>query len=165
MTAAVIGNAETLSAGNSVSQTIKRTHGLLRHFLDRAFEHQGATFSQWIVLMCLKDGRVRTAADLSRAIEQDSGSLTRLLDQLEQRKLLKRCGNAVDRRVHDLLLTPEGSALLDALTPALIGVYNEVLSELSYADVEALLRLLNKLIAGSKSLAAARSVTVRRVEP
>jgi len=154
--------AKTLSTGNSVNHAVKRAHGLLRLFLDRAFEHKEITFPQWIVLISLRDGAARMAADLSRALEQDSGALTRLIDQLERQKLLKRFPNAFDRRVHDLLLTPEGGALLDALTPAVATVYNEILSELSHADVEALLRLLNKLIAGAKSFTTVHSITDRK---
>jgi DNA-binding MarR family transcriptional regulator len=162
--AAAFYRANTLSTENSVSYAMKRAQGYLRQLLDKAFEQKEITFPQWVVLICLRDGVGRTAADLSRCLHHDSGSLTRLIDQLEKRELVKRHHSTVDRRVYELVLTPQGRAVLNALIHAVSEVYNEVLSDFSHAEVETLLRLLRKVMTGAESLSARRRVPVRRIE-
>ncbi len=146
--------AETLTTQNSVGYVMRRAHSLMRVLLEAAFEREEINFSQWAALVCLRDGVARTAADISRCLSHDSGSLTRLIDQLEGRNLLQRRSCPHDRRVYELVLTPEGQAMLRALTPAVADIYNQVLADFTRPEIETLLRLLHKVMAGAESLIA-----------
>ena len=70
---------------------------------------ESLTFSQWTVLMALREWGQSTAAELARDICHDAGSLTRILDELEERGLVARARSETDRRVVALTLTPQGS--------------------------------------------------------
>ena len=57
---------------------------------------------------------------LSKICEEmvaDNSNLTRLVDRLEARGLVRRAADARDRRVTLVQLTPEGQALIDELRP------------------------------------------------
>ena len=138
--------AASFKARQSIGYLLKRAHGLLLERAEEAFVNHDVTFMQWVVLLRLRDGIDRTAADLVRAVGHDSGALTRLLDQLEQRGLIERSRSKHDRRVVELSLTRQGHAMLESLIPLAVDKLNDALAEFSAAEFRELLRLLDKLI-------------------
>lgn len=116
--------------------------------LENIFRGHGLTFTQWAVLMLLRDGLARTGAELSKDLAHDSGALTRVLDQLEQRGLIGRCRSCQDRRVVELQLTDKGRATAEELIPTVAGSYNAALANFTREEGETLIRLLTKLVAG-----------------
>ena len=62
----------------------------------------------YYVLMRIGSGYAATASDLSRALDTDSGSMTRMLDRLEAQGLILRQRSDGDRRVARLYLTESG---------------------------------------------------------
>jgi DNA-binding MarR family transcriptional regulator len=138
---------ETFKTANCLGYQIKRAQALLRTLLETAFETEELNFSQWTVLVRLRDGERQTSAELARFLNYDTGSLTRLIDQLEERELLVRKRSKSDRRVHDLALTAAGRSIVNALTPRVIDIHNRVLEGFSRAEVDMLLRLLGRVSA------------------
>src|SRR5712664_4794333 len=69
--------------------------------------------SMWgyVVLTALAEQPVRTQAALAQAISADKSRIIGVLDDLQQRGLIKRQPDAADRRVHLLSLTPAGDRL------------------------------------------------------
>jgi DNA-binding MarR family transcriptional regulator len=59
---------------------------------------QGFTFTQWVVMMHLRDGLALNARELCVQLRHDSGAVTRVLDQLEARGLVQRERSLEDRR-------------------------------------------------------------------
>src|SRR5205085_10779864 len=51
-----------------------------------------------------------SASDLCKGISSDAGAMTRMLDRLESKGLIRRSRSAVDRRLMHLELTDEGRA-------------------------------------------------------
>jgi DNA-binding MarR family transcriptional regulator len=146
--------AETFKSDICLGYQMKRAQTLLRALLETAFENEELNFSQWTVLVRLKEGDAHNSADLARALNYDTGSLTRLIDQLEERKLLIRRKSRTDRRVHDLVLTPAGRAMANAFTPRVVDIHNRVLTDFSRAEVDVFLRMVRKLVGGIESAAA-----------
>jgi DNA-binding MarR family transcriptional regulator len=138
--------ADDFNTGNSVGYLVKQAHNLLRPRLEAAFEEDEITFSQWCALVCLRDRVARNSAELSRALNYDSGSLTRLIDNLEERDLLRRKRHATDRRVQELALTASGRAMAHALAPRVMGLLNESLTGFSRRDADHLLALLRRFV-------------------
>lgn len=134
---------------NSVGYLIKRTANLVQPRMEAIFSDQELTYSQWTVLMVLREYAGSTAADLARDICHDPGSLTRIIDDLESRGLVTRQRSADDRRVVVLTLTPKGALLLDAIIPRVVEFWNGLLDGFSQADVKLLIRLLGKLLAAA----------------
>ena len=83
--------------------------------IDTHMEPYGITAAQFKVLIIMAQFDVDTPAELCRHLCIDSGSMTRMLDRLEQKNLLVRQRSEADRRQVRLVLTEEGQGLADQL--------------------------------------------------
>ena len=103
--------------------------------------------SMWgyIVLTALAEQPVRTQAALAQAIRADKSRIIGVLDELQQRGLIRRQPDPADRRVRLLSLTPAGDRLRRAVEAAIRGREAELLAVLPPADREAFLRSLTVL--------------------
>jgi len=108
---------------------------------------QAHGISMWgyLVLTALAEQPVRTQAALAQAINADKSRIIGVLDDLQQRGLIKRQPDTADRRVHLLSLTPAGDKLRRSAEAAIRGSEEEVLAALPPADREAFLRSLKAL--------------------
>jgi DNA-binding MarR family transcriptional regulator len=94
-----------------------RLIGRLRAEFVTEVEHEMArqgvdlNFTQFVALKLLGPADPLTPVDLARALHDNPGALTRLLDKLEQRGYLKRVPDPVDRRALRLELTAQGKSL------------------------------------------------------
>ncbi|MBX0329349.1 MarR family transcriptional regulator [Oscillochloris sp. ZM17-4] len=68
----------------------------------------------------------------------DNSNLTRMVDRLEARGLVRRAPDSSDRRVTLVQLTPEGKALIDTLRPRHRAYVEERMSSLSPQQIAAL---------------------------
>src|SRR5687768_2063814 len=102
--------SDTFHLRDSIGYLVKRSQRLMQERIETQFEQQGCTLQQWVVLMYVRDGLAVTIADICRDLHHDSGAMTRLVDQLESRKLVDRRRSAGDRRVVELSLTDAGAA-------------------------------------------------------
>ena len=73
------------------------------------------TAAQYIVLMKVGSGSAHVSADLCKVLEYDTGAMTRLIDRIEAKGLLRRVAHASDRRSVTLELTPAGQELYPRL--------------------------------------------------
>jgi DNA-binding MarR family transcriptional regulator len=134
-----------------IGYLISRIYATNRANLEAQFEGEDISFTQWRVLMCLRDDIANTAADVSRELDHDKGSMTRLLDQLEVRGFIQRRRDKDDRRLVFLILTPAGRAAVNRLVPKLVNFYNDLLGDFSPQDVQLLTQLLTRLRAALKA--------------
>lgn len=130
---------------NSPGALLRRVHSLALRRAERLLFEKDLTFTQWIVLVLLRDGVAKTGADLCRNLNHDSGATTRLLDQLVKRGLIERHRSSEDRRVSKLTLTPQGRALAKALTPRVVDFWNELMSDFTHNEITTLTTLLRRL--------------------
>ena len=140
-------SAETYRARSSVGYLIRRTHNLLMPKVEGAFAEHEVTFTQWVILMYLRDGLATTAAGICRDMCHDSGALTRAIDQLEQRGFIERRRSTQDRRTVELILTPAGAAIVESLIPLVVGCLNRALAGFTHDEIDTLSRLLTKFVA------------------
>ncbi len=130
----------------AVGMLIGRARSTLLTNLDAELEQFGLTGAQYGVLKNLADGVAVTAADLSRILHYDTGSMTRMLDRLEERAFLRRERGKEDRRVVHLRMTPSGRALLPKLRAAGARVLSRQLSGFSAEEIDSLKRYLSRMI-------------------
>ena len=140
-------DARTFTCSASIGYLLKLSHVLMHDWAAKAFAPHDLSFIQWITLMKLREGSVATASDLCRSMHYDNGSVTRLVDQLEQRGLLRRERSTEDRRVITLKLTTAGERKVNELVPVAVAGLNEALKDFGKAEFGELVQLLNKLIA------------------
>ena len=121
------------SMKNSVGYLIRRTSNLVLPQMEALFADADAD----LLAMDRADGPARMGhlaprCELARNICHDAGSLTRILDELEQRDLIARVRSETDRRVVTLSLTPQGLALVETLLPRVVEHWNTLLGEFSH---------------------------------
>lgn len=148
--------ADSYTTQTSIGYLVKRAHGINLDALEPDLARHGLTFTQYAVLMSVRDGIALNPKDICVQLRHDSGALTRVLDQLESRGLVQRQRSAEDRRAIQLHLTPAGEEALRTVVPLVVERINLALKDFSHAEVDELLRLLNKLILGWQNELAAR---------
>jgi MarR family transcriptional regulator, 2-MHQ and catechol-resistance regulon repressor len=82
---------------------------------------------------------------LGRTLLLTSGSITTAVDRLVARGLVRRRGDATDRRVRQVELTPPGRALIGPLFARHAADLDEVVRVLTAAERRTLVTLLRKL--------------------
>jgi DNA-binding MarR family transcriptional regulator len=138
--------ADSFRASESIGYLMKRVKNLMTDIIEAAFERHGFNFTHWIVLMYLRDGLGNTTAGICREMHHDSGALTRVVDQLEQRGLINRQRSREDRRVVELELTRSGRETVEQLIPVVVDHLNGALDALSYDEIDQLKHLLQRVL-------------------
>ena len=126
--------------------------------IDTHMEPHGITAAQFKVMIIIAQFGVDTPAELCRHLSLDSGSMTRMLDRLEQKGLLLRKRCADDRRLVRLALTEDGQALADKLPEIGVNAMNQLAGALDSEELQILEAILKKIL-----LAAGDPITVLRV--
>ena len=129
-----------------VGHLIGRARSALLTGLDGELEPFGVTGAQFAVLKNVADGVAETAADLCRTMHYDTGSMTRMLDRLEEKAVLRRERCTEDRRVVYLRITDTGNELLPQLRAAAVHVLSRHLAGFSPEEVENLKQYLVRMI-------------------
>src|ERR1700722_10472005 len=129
-----------------IGHLVARARSALLTGLDGELEQFGLTGAQFAVLKNVADGTADTAADLCRTMHYDTGSMTRMLDRLEEKSVLRRERCTQDRRVVYLRLTDTGNELLPQLRTAAIHMLARHLAGFSPAEVDSLKQFLVRMI-------------------
>lgn len=117
----------------------------------------GLTDAQWKPLLMIREGKCRTAAELARKSCCDNGAVTRLLDRVEAKGLVRRVRSQEDRRVVNLELTEEGSEVAAQVPHVLADVLNTLLEGFSESDARMLQSLLLRLLDNARALRSAET--------
>jgi DNA-binding MarR family transcriptional regulator len=132
--------------GLSVGHLLGRARASLLAGLDAQLAPFGLSGMQFAVLKHLAEGAADTAAELCRFMHHDTGAMTRILDRLEQKGLLRRERCREDRRVVFLRIPPAGRAQLPRLMAAGTRVLQGHLAGFSRAEIDALKGYLERMI-------------------
>ena len=120
----------------------------MRGAMDEELAKEGDVSSaQWVILMLISHGKFTTAADMAKRMRYDSGSMTRMLDRLEQKGLIRRARSTDDRRMIVLELTEQGHAM--ARPGASCNVLNHFLRGFSRTELEQFKNFLRRMIANA----------------
>ena len=115
--------------------------------LQKNFKQEGIeiTIEQWSVLYHLwkKDGI--SQQDLCNASFRDKPSITRLVDNLEKLKMVKRVGSPNDRRMNLIYLTDSAKKLQEQTMEIAETTLTEALNDVSADDIERAKSVLQKV--------------------
>ena len=114
--------------------------------LDSHLQDYGVTAAQFKVLIIVAQYNVDTPAELCRYLGLDSGSMTRMLDRLEQKDLIARSRCPQDRRQVRVGLTDEGRTLADRLPHIGAAAMNELVGILAPDELATLTSILTKVL-------------------
>ena len=126
--------------------------------ISQHFSGMDITAAQFKVLIIMAQFGVDTPAELCRNLSLDSGSMTRMLDRLEQKDLLSRKRSELDRRQVQLVLTEDGQHLADMLPHIGAEALNQLAGALEPGELETLEKILKKIL-----IAAGDSITLQLV--
>lgn len=144
--------AEAMRSEESIGLLTKRATQSILLQVDRRLAPHDLTHAQWVPLYKLAHGSCTTMAELARDVSLDPGAMTRALDRLEAKGLLKRVRSVDDRRVVKLELTDEGREASKLVPAVLADVFNAHLAGFSRAEWTTLLDLLTRLVANGDAL-------------
>jgi len=114
--------------------------------LDAELEPLDITAAQYVILMQLALQEADSASELCKGISYDPGAMTRMLDRLERRGLVRRVAHPNDRRTSNLELTPEGKAVYPKLRAAAMKVVNRFLEGFSEQEARQLEGFLQRML-------------------
>jgi len=124
---------------------------------DRRLAPLELSAAQFIVIASLAgDGR-KSASDLCKGISYDAGAMTRMLDRLEGKGLIRRNRSPEDRRLVHLELTEEGHAAYPRMRELSLGVANRFLHGFSKAEARQLEGFLTRMLENAEEPAARAS--------
>src|SRR4051812_15635319 len=143
----------------SVAYLMRRLISNFASEVAHELDPRGLTNAQWVPLYKLHLGHGTTAAELARNCELDAGAMTRTLDRLEAKNLIKRVRSSEDRRVVNLELTDEGRHSAGQVPQALCKVLNAHLRGFSHDEVELLKAMLLRMLENGIALQKDRETT------
>ncbi len=113
----------------------------------------GATLQTWRVLAALHERDGRRMGELSETTAIEVSTLTRLVDGMERRRLVRRRRDPADARVVLLHVAPAGRRLTARLLPIAERYERVALAGFSPRDAERLRTALRRLYANMDELA------------
>ncbi|QEM80137.1 MarR family winged helix-turn-helix transcriptional regulator [Halomonas binhaiensis] len=119
----------------------RASQALAREYAER---HQ-LNVAQWRVLAWLSYLDELTAKQICQATRMDKARISRAVQSLEDRGLIRRTPSSRDQRVHDLCLTEAGKVLLATLIPEARQWESDLVATLSVGEYRDLLNLMDKL--------------------
>jgi len=134
------------AAKHGIIRIVNRVRVELIDALDRELAQFDITAAQLIVLASVANKEADSPAGLCKNISYDPGAMTRMIDRLEQKGLVRRTPNPEDRRATSLEITTAGRALYPQLLAAKETVQAQFLRGFTQQEVRMLEQLLNRML-------------------
>jgi len=144
---------ETYQPRKGVGHLLSRVRTEMLAALDKALEADQElaeleiSSAQFIVIasLALADS-TKSTSDLCKGISYDAGAMTRMIDRLESKGLIRRNRCPHDRRVVYLELTEEGHRTFPRMRAISMGVVNRFLRGFSQAEARQLESYLTRML-------------------
>jgi len=104
------------------------------------------TAAQYIIMSALTLSGSQSASDLCKEIGYDAGAMTRMIDRLEEKGLLRRSRCVNDRRLVYLELTEQGKAAVPRMKTLGVRVMNQFLQGFTKAEARQLEDYLMRML-------------------
>jgi DNA-binding MarR family transcriptional regulator len=144
---------ESYQPRKGVGHLLSRVRTEMLSALDKALEADAElsakeiSAAQFIVIaaLALADS-ARSASDLCKGLSYDAGAMTRMIDRLESKGLIRRNRRPDDRRVVYVELTEEGSRAYPRMREVSMGVANRFLRGFSMPEARQLEGYLSRML-------------------
>ena len=151
MSAELATSGPGVTPQRAVGRLIKQVFSSLLRGVDQRMQPLELTAMQWEPLLLLFLNRADTVAALARESNVNCSAMTRMLDRLEDKRLLKRKRSDEDRRVVHLALTEKGLAIGNEIQPLLNAELERHLRGLSDEEIATLINLLTRMLKNGRS--------------
>jgi DNA-binding MarR family transcriptional regulator len=138
---------QQILAPHSMGYRLKLLSQLMARNFQERLEPLGLTPFHWVVLCCLwsEDGLATSA--IGQKLQQVGGTLTGVLDRMEERGLIFRERDRQDRRMVRIWLTDTGRELETVLPPIALELYERVMTGFSNEEQQQFSQLIERAIA------------------
>ena len=135
---------QTYQVSLTASDMIYRVGRLFRRRAEVFFREHGLdlTPEQWGLLLRIAETENQSQGDLADPVLRDYPNVTRMLDGLEKKALVKRSPDPDDRRKTLISLTSQGKNLLDEYIPMVVEEKGRYFEGLDQRDVNRLREIL-----------------------
>jgi DNA-binding MarR family transcriptional regulator len=137
---------EAVFAPYGMGYRIKLLSQLLTRKFQERLEPFGLTPFHWVVLCCLWEEDGLATSSIGERLQQVGGTLTGVLDRMEERGLIRRERDQNDRRIWRIWLTPSGQELKHILPPIAVELREHTLQGMSGVERETMSDLLDRAI-------------------
>ncbi|MEC0370978.1 MarR family winged helix-turn-helix transcriptional regulator [Paenibacillus chibensis] len=125
---------------------ISKTSRALMRYLTMHFKEDDITPEQWTVLKRLGEQDGITQKELALLADKDQATLTKILDILERKQLVRRGRNMDDRRSFLIFITDEGRRLRERLFTYVNRLFEEeIVAGIPEEDLRVFLATLMKI--------------------
>ena len=124
---------------------LTRAHRAVTDRVEEDIRRYGLNTTEFAVLELLYHKGVQPIQQIGKKVLLSSGSITYVVDKLEDKQLLVRRPCPKDRRVIHAVLTDEGKQLMDKIFPEHEKALHEIFSGLQAEEKALLIDLLKKL--------------------
>jgi DNA-binding MarR family transcriptional regulator len=131
---------------HTLGYMILRSQRLMSQQLEGLFATVGLSVAQHVALQLIYEELANYPSDIAKALCFDTGSVTRLVDQLADKGLVVRRRDGADRRQVSLALTAEGRSASEAAQAASANYMQSLLTGFEEADAGALHAHLSRLV-------------------
>ena len=146
---ATVYDPKTFDPDKGIGRLLSRVKMEMHEALDRELAPFDITSAQYVILVNLAGNEVDSAAELCKGVSYDPGEMTRLLDRLERKGLIRRARCPDDRRRVILELTAEGKAVYPKLVATYVEVLNRFMHGFTKTDARQLETLLSRMLANA----------------
>jgi DNA-binding MarR family transcriptional regulator len=147
-----IYDSATYEPRRGIGHLLSRVRAELLAAIDRAMatdeqlSSMEMSSAQFVIMATLSMGVAKSASDLCKGISYDAGAMTRMLDRLEEKGLLRRSRDPSDRRLVNLEITEKGNAALPRMREVSMGVLNRFLQGFTKAEARQLESFLTRML-------------------
>jgi len=134
-------------APHSLGYRFKLLSQLMTRKFQELLEPFGLTAFHWLVLCCLWEEDGLPTCSIGEKLQQVGGTITGVLDRMEERGLVHRERDIDDRRIWRIWLTKEGKQLETVLPPLAMELREQVLLGIPLQERERFSQLVDQAIA------------------
>jgi DNA-binding MarR family transcriptional regulator len=111
----------------------------------------GVSAAQFIVILGVAHAHARTPSELCRLLGCDSGAMTRLLDRIEAKGIVRRARDLVDRRIVNIELTDKGKVLHPMIMQSVARAHEKLLHRFTDAELKQFQAFLQQIAANTSA--------------
>jgi len=122
-------------------------HNRFKMTVSDAFVQGGydLTPEQYLLMDTLWDEGTLTQQQIANIMLKDKNSVVKLIDGLEEKKLVKRVCNPKDRRQNLIKVTSKGGAMRDGVTALALEAVQQITDGISEEEIKTFIEVLHKM--------------------
>lgn len=139
-------------SGGELGFLVSAARSAIWNSIEAELQSLNITAAQFVVFNSIALGKGRTIGEFCRLLGYDSGAMTRLLDRIEKKGLIRRVANPEDRRSFLLELTPESRAVFPQAKKRVQAVFKRLLAGFDEKQAAALRQSLEQVLANAAGI-------------